>query len=129
MNSSLRADFDIRLDADGRIHTDVILASDHTYQTSSTVNYDVSIRQNGQVVFSDTGIDQYRNSNWHRTVISNGDDDPHVVFDVNYLVKTGAVPAYDTTLGVSNSATRFPAICPFKSHSAQSMPATAQSCP
>jgi Ca2+-binding RTX toxin-like protein len=101
--NNLKVTFDIRLDADGKTHTDVIFANDHTYQAVPTANYDVTIKQVGAATFSQTGIQQYDNSTWHHEMTTDPVD-THVVEDVNYLIKSGAIPAYDTSLGVSPSA-------------------------
>jgi hypothetical protein len=100
----LRATFDIRLDADGRFHTDVIFANDHTYKVAGTPVYDVTISEGGKTVFTSSNIQQYPNSTWHEAVTSDGSVDPHVVEDVNYLIKTGAIPSYDTSTGVSGAS-------------------------
>ncbi|MFO1056662.1 MAG: right-handed parallel beta-helix repeat-containing protein [Dongiaceae bacterium] len=102
--NNLRVTFDIRLDADGKTHTDVIFANDHTFQTVGTASYDVAIKQGGSTVFTDAGIQQYANTTWHHEVTTDTIAQPHVVEDVNYLIKSGAIPAYDTSIGVDGSA-------------------------
>jgi Ca2+-binding RTX toxin-like protein len=101
--NNLKVTFDIRLDADGKTHTDVIFANDHTYQAVGTATYDVTIKQSGATTFSDSNIQQYDNSTWHHEMTTDPVD-THVVEDVNYLIKSGAIPAYDTSLGVDPAA-------------------------
>jgi hypothetical protein len=100
---NLRLTFDIRLDADGKTHTDVIFANDHTFQAAGTVTYDVAIKQGGATVYSDSNVQQYANTTWHHEVTTDTVD-THVVEDVNYLIKSGAIPAYDTSLGADPGA-------------------------
>jgi hypothetical protein len=68
------------------------------------LNYDVSINQGGQQVYSATGVQQYLYSMWDHEVDSAGTISPNVQYNVPYLIATGAVPAYDTSYGVSDSA-------------------------
>jgi len=104
ISGNLRAELDIRLDAAGKFTTDVIMANDGTFSAVGTVNYDIAIRQDGQTAFSDSGIAQYRNSTWHHEVSSVSQTPLHVVYDVDYLNHTGAIPTIDTTIGVSSAA-------------------------
>jgi hypothetical protein len=99
---NLDVKFDIRMDAAGQTHTDVVFARDDAYTTNvSTLTYDVKFTQGGQTVFSDANIQQYAYSTWHQAVASPGAVDPHVVYDTAYLIATGAIPAYDLSTPVS----------------------------
>jgi Ca2+-binding RTX toxin-like protein len=99
---NLDVKFDIRMDAAGQTHTDVIFARDDAYSTNTaTLTYDVKFTQGGQTVFSDADIQQYAYSTWHQAVASPGAVDPHVVYDTAYLIATGAIPAYDLSTSVS----------------------------
>jgi hypothetical protein len=101
---NLTVKLDIRMDADGETRTDVIFARDQAYTTNvSTLDYDVRITQDGQTAFTETGINQYAYSTWHTQVASAGAVQPFVVYDMQYLVDTGALPAYDLTSGVNAS--------------------------
>jgi hypothetical protein len=103
---NLDVKFDIRMDADGKTRTDVIFARDDAYTTNtSTLTYGVKFTQNGQTVFSDDNIQQYAYSTWHHDVSSAGSVDPQVVYDMQYLMNTGAVPSYDLSTAVSSSVT------------------------
>lgn len=68
---------------------------------SRTYTYDAAITGGGRILFSDPGIAHHRNATWHHEVWSG--DTPHdfVAYDVDYLVKTGAIPAFDTTAGIN----------------------------
>src|SRR5262249_50634334 len=78
---------------------------DGTY-VSPTANYtyDVAIKQNGQIAFSQSNLFQYHNSTWHELIASNPALATHVVRDVPYLEETKAVPAYDLSTGLNQSA-------------------------
>jgi len=104
INQYLTATFDIRAQADGSVHTDVTVGSNTTYTTGNhTFVYDVQITEGGAVAFGASGVHQYPHSDWHQEVRSNGQPDAHVVFDINHLIETGAIPAYDTSIGINSS--------------------------
>jgi Ca2+-binding RTX toxin-like protein len=101
---NLDVKLDIRMDALGKMHTDVIFARDEAYTTNvSTLNYDVKITQDGATAYNQANIQQYAYSTWHHAVSSSGSIDPHVVYDMQYLINTGAVPAYDLSNPISQS--------------------------
>jgi hypothetical protein len=104
INQYLTATFDIRAYADGSVHTDVQVANTALYTPGNqSFTYDVTITEGGQTVFSDAGITHYKNANWHEEIWSNGKPDAHVVFDVDHLIASGAIPAYDTSIGINSS--------------------------
>ncbi len=104
----LRASFDIRAYADGRVRTGVMVANDTVWTANSrTVAYRADIRAAGQSVFT-AGLSHHRAANWRRVVWSGGGqtggDTVAVLRDVDYLIRTGAIPAFDTDLGVNATA-------------------------
>jgi hypothetical protein len=109
-SGKLNVEFDIRAYANGTITTDEIFSTaSTTFVDASTtaapnLNYSVSISQGGQQVYSATGISQYMYSMWDHQVASAGTISPNVQYDVPYLMATGALPAYDTSYGVSDAA-------------------------
>lgn len=104
INANLTATFDIRVLADGTVRTDVIMGNENLYNVvHQTFNYDVTIVQNGQRVFSDT-IAHVPLTTWREQVWKGGEPDVHVAQDVAYLVEANAVAAFDPTLG-SNAGT------------------------
>ena len=104
INQYLTATFDIRALADGSVHTDVQVANTALYTAGNqSYTYDVAIKKGGQIVFSDAGLTHYTNADWHEEIWSNGKPDAHVVFDVNHLIETGAIQAYDTSIGINSS--------------------------
>ncbi len=57
---NLDVKLDIRMDALGKLHTDVIFARDDAYTTNlGTLNYDVKITQDGATAFSQANIQQH----------------------------------------------------------------------
>lgn len=102
LDAELRAIFDIRVGKDGQVTTDVVVSNVNTFTPGiRTVTYDATITQNGKVVFQELGLGHHRNATWHATVTTKPAHDVHVVFDPDYWVESGAVPRYDTSLGVS----------------------------
>jgi hypothetical protein len=95
---------DIHMDASGETKVDVIFARDDGFSSSkNTLNYSVTATQDGQTAFTEN-VQQYNYSTWHHEVSSNGSVDPHVVYDMPYLIGAGAVPSYDLTTDISASA-------------------------
>ena len=111
ITDALRATFDIRVYAGGEIRTDVVISNDWITSAGgklhqpTAVRYDVAIRQGDKAVFIRNGLTHHQNANWH-TQIRAGGSGPgaRVIRDVAYLAKTGAVPAIDTSLTVTESA-------------------------
>jgi hypothetical protein len=100
----LKVEFDIRAYANGTTTTDVIFDNSWMFSPGKTdLNYDVAINQGGQQVYSATSVKQYLYSMWDHQVASAGSISPNVQYDVPYLMASGAVPAYDTSYGVSDS--------------------------
>jgi Ca2+-binding RTX toxin-like protein len=105
VTTGLKAIFDIRVMADGNVHTDVILANDSTFTAGiNSFTYDVAIKQGASVVYSEANMFHHANSTWHQEAWLKGEPAINVQRDVDYLIKSGAVPALDTALGVSEAA-------------------------
>ncbi|CCG40535.1 calcium-binding protein [Magnetospirillum molischianum] len=105
VGNGLTVTFDIRGYADGTNTTDVIVANDTTYTKGvGAFDYDYAIIRNGTKIASENNFHHNQNATWHQEVWSNGAPDQYLVRDVQYLVESGAIPAYDTTVGVSSSA-------------------------
>src|SRR4029077_3687110 len=91
--------------ADGTTTTDVIFDNSWMFSPGKTdLNYNVSITKGGPQVYSATGVQHYLYSMWDHQVASAGTISPNIQYDVPYLIGTGAVPAYDTSYGVSDAA-------------------------
>jgi hypothetical protein len=100
----LKVEFDIRAYANGTTTTDVIFDNSWMFSSGKTdLNYDVTISQAGQQVYGATAVPQYLYSTWDHQVASAGTVNPNVQYDIPYLEATGAVPSYDTSLGVSDA--------------------------
>jgi Ca2+-binding RTX toxin-like protein len=101
---SLYLTFDMSLYADGSVTGNVELNNDIAMSANGgTANYDVTITQNGATVLQQNGISQFQYTNWNQQLASNSAPQPQVVLDINALERTGAVPNYDPTVGVSAS--------------------------
>lgn len=97
--------FDVRVYANGEVRTDVTVASESTYTAGiETFQYGATIVEGGEIVFQDLDIAHHRNANWHTQVWANGEPDAFITFDIDYMAATGAIPHYDTSLGVTDAA-------------------------
>jgi hypothetical protein len=110
ITNDLLAQFDIRAYANGEVRTDVTIANDWIRSSGGsltqpgTVNYSVAIKEGGQTVFSKAGVNHHKNANWHTEVWSGGSEpDIQVTRDIDYLVRSGAIPAVDTGVTVNSS--------------------------
>jgi Ca2+-binding RTX toxin-like protein len=110
ITDALLATFDIRAYDNGEIRTDVtisndwITSKDGVLHQPTAVTYDVAIKQGGQTVFSHNSLNHHQNANWHTQIWADGSGPAaRVIRDVDYLAKTGAVPAIDTSIAVNES--------------------------
>ncbi|HEV2675426.1 MAG TPA: hypothetical protein VGV37_12860 [Aliidongia sp.] len=103
IDTHLRATFDIRTLADGGVMTDVTVANDYAYLAPVTYSYNAQLVDHGATVWQANGVTQGRFQEWHKSVLSETAG-PHVVFDVSYLERAGAVQNFDLSSGVSASA-------------------------
>ena len=102
VDDHLLLELDIRAYNDDVIRTDVIVRNEWTFDPEiGTQVYDVAIIQNGETVFVQNDIQHHRNANWHHEVWTEPHADIHIVRDANYMIKSGAVPAYDLSIGVA----------------------------
>jgi hypothetical protein len=105
LNAQMTAIVDIRATADGQVKTDMIIANDQAFVPAQAFTYDVSVDNAGSVLFERKAIAQYPYSNWHKEFWTGAERSKvHVAFDPEYLAKTGAIPEYDFSLGVSQKA-------------------------
>ena len=102
IDSHLRATFDVRAMADGGVLTDVTVANDYVYVAPQAYSYSARIVDHGATVWQANGISQGRFQEWHKAVLNKAAG-PHVVFDMAYLERTGALPNYDLSSGVASN--------------------------
>lgn len=103
INDQMHVRFDIRAHMDGTFKTDVQVYNDAAYKPAKTFIYDAEIVDHGRTVFTQSAIAHHQYSNWHKEISSSNAPALHVVQDVGYLVRAGAILPYDTSLGVSTS--------------------------
>jgi hypothetical protein len=101
LNQHLVAEFDIRAYADGQVRTDVIVRNEGTWTPGiRTYSYDVEIRDGGKLVAQHQDVAHHPRANWHQEVWSGAAPEVRLVRDNGYLIKSGAVPAYDLSIGI-----------------------------
>ena len=80
---------------------DVIIENDWAYEPGpQNWYYDISIRRDGMEVFARSGIKHFHHARWHTVVWSEGRNEPEVRHNIEYMLRSGAVPHYDETLSV-----------------------------
>jgi hypothetical protein len=110
ISGSLQAEFNVTSYADGKVSTQLVMQSAGSYQSDANTDhtYDIAVHSGGQTVFQQNSLDQVAHTTWQQTFWSSGSSvaaAPAIqpVFDMNYLEKTGALPALDLSLGVNSS--------------------------
>src|SRR5205814_4704709 len=99
INSWMMATFNLRLNADGSVRTEVTIANDSAYNPwISTQNYDAVLTNHGQVLFANLGVSQFPDTTWHAVGWSgaySAAPADQIVLDPAYLASTGAIQNYD----------------------------------
>ncbi len=113
-NTSMRMVFDVTAYASGEIAIEAQFNNDRAMEAvGGRVDYTMKATMNGAVVREET-VSQYQYQNWH-VAFSSGTEDGgqglgsptsgwlNIRQDIDYWQETGAVPDYDTTIGVSDT--------------------------
>lgn len=108
VSNSLHIVVDVTAYADGTFQTDAQFRNDYSMQsTGGTVKYTATISQNGSVVYTSPSLTHYQYTVWRRVFHSNGaptSDTHNVQRDIAHYIKAGALPNYDLTSGIADSA-------------------------
>ena len=109
LEPSLTALFDMRATADGHFLTDVTLQNDAIFSPSShRVGYDLTLSSHDHGLARQDSVSQSPMQEWERIVSTDSDGAAsppplHVIFDIAYLEKTGAVARYERSTGVDGT--------------------------
>ena len=104
VNEQMHVTFNIRAFDDGNVMTDVVFAADKSFTAGNeNLNYDVSIKEGGSEVYAYQNLDHHHKGTWHTEVWQGDDPSVHVIRDMDYFLKTGAVSNYDFSMGVKDS--------------------------
>lgn len=105
---SLHIVMDVTAYADGTFQTDVQFRNDYSMQsTGGTTTYTAAISQNGSVVYTSPSLTHYQYTVWRRVFHTHGaptSDTHNVQRDIAHYIKAGALPNYDLTSGIADSA-------------------------
>ncbi len=102
-HSHLSGRFNIRVyGQNNAVAVDVVVENGHAYDPNPrTFTYDASIRVEGNLKYSISGLKHLRHARWHKKLWSGvAGERPaiHVAMNPVYLIETGAVPNYDPSL-------------------------------
>ncbi|MFC5477603.1 hypothetical protein [Massilia suwonensis] len=103
----LTARFAIRwYDAIKKARVDVTLENAWAYEPNpQNLTYDAEVMVRGAVVYSKPGLTHYHHSRWRKTFWWGGDaSQAHVKHNIAYLIASRAVPNYDQSVVVRESA-------------------------
>ena len=106
LTSSLEARFEVRVynsTAGNRVRVSVAVENIWAPGSSSTQTYNATVMVNSNTVLSQTNVPHYRQSRWRRVFWTN-DPGIHIAHDAEYLMQTGAVPTYDSSVNINASA-------------------------
>ncbi len=87
-----------------RAKVDVILENDWAYEPApQNFQYDVAVTVGAQPAYSKAGLTHFARARWRKSFWWGEEPQLHVRHDTAYLVRTGALPRYDTTLQPSEA--------------------------
>lgn len=109
ITTDLLGQFDIRAYSNGAVRTDVTIANDWINSKNGAltqpdnITYNVDVKENGRTTLS-YNLVHHKNADWHHQVWSHITPPAiHVTRDIDYLERTGAVPAFDTSIKVDEA--------------------------
>lgn len=89
-----------------KARVDVVVENDWAYEPApQNFTYDASVLVGGQTVYSKTGMTHYHHARWRKLFWFNGTE-PQVNVQLNttYLISTRAVPNYDRSITIAETA-------------------------
>lgn len=87
------------------VRVDVVLENNWAYQSNpSNLTYDVNVSLNGTSVYSKTALTHYHHARWHQVFWTSPQPALAVKYNVAYWLDTKALPNYDRTLVVPETA-------------------------
>lgn len=94
--------FDVRWYG-GRARVGVTVENDWAFEPGPrNVTYDATVQVAGGEAYAIHGLTHYARARWHRVVWWGEPSGIHVAHDARYVVRSGAVAAYDTTLTIGD---------------------------
>ena len=100
----LTARLDTRIYKNGNIRTDVTMENNWTFKNNPrNIRYELTIKQNGNVVFYQPPFEHFHHARWH-TVVSTAE--PKIIqprYDMQYFFDSKAVHNYDLNLTIPES--------------------------
>ena len=102
----LTARFAIRAYAgQNRARVDVTLENNWAFEPGpQNFTYDATVKVGGQSVFSQAALNHFHHARWRKTFWWGGEPQLHLRHDRAYLMATKAIPNYDPTLTVPDTA-------------------------
>lgn len=82
----------------------VSVENTNAYTAPANVTYDLQVQVGGQTVLSQTAVTHYHHSRWYRTFFYGTQPNVTVGLNSQFLLSTPAVPHYDPTLKIADSA-------------------------
>jgi hypothetical protein len=88
-----------------KMRVDVTVENAWAYESApQNFVYDAAISVGGKPVFAKPGLTHYHHARWRKVFWIGDEPAVHVAHNVPYLLATGAVPNYDRTIAVEESA-------------------------
>jgi len=97
----LQIKFDIRIYRSGDVTTDIIFANEKTFSEGiRDLIYDVTIGPSSNVIFQAKAVKHHRSSTWRKRIYSGDTPQTHVIYNIDDLIKTGAILPLDYSYGI-----------------------------
>ncbi len=103
LGQGLVAQFDVRLSALGPPRIDLALTYDGAYSVPMrSIHYDVTVTDGDHTLLHYADLKHNHHADWHQVLWPLGRVAPEIVRDPVYWVRSGAVPAFDTSVRISS---------------------------
>ncbi|SLN69209.1 calcium-binding protein [Oceanibacterium hippocampi] len=92
----------VRVFADGPVRTALVFHNDAATVPNRNLQYGLVVRDRGAAPYRIADVFQHRNATWRHVVWQGVAPAVQIVPDVRYLMRSGALPSYDLSWGVSD---------------------------
>jgi len=87
------------------VRVDVIIENNWAYEPGPrNYNYDVNVSVCGTQLYTQTNLTHYNHARWRKTFWCGTDPQTHIAHNTGDLIDTGAIPNYDRTITIPESA-------------------------
>jgi len=105
-HNHLTARFNIRAYAGfDKVRVDVIIENNWAFESSpSNISYNVNVSICGSDTYNRSNLNHYSQARWRKTFWCGADPQIHIAHNAGYIIDSGALPNYDRTITIPDSA-------------------------